>query len=305
MHVASLRRPGFTLVELLVVIAIIGVLVALLLPAVQAAREAARRTQCTNNLKQFGVAMLNHHATKKTFPPGSMRDIGGGKPNFRDPRVSPHTRLLPYLEEQALYDIVDWTYGWESDVHTVLRKTNVPGFACPSKDNNDAAYYYVGNQWKTGPGEYATHYVGVLGAKGLIPGSRDNYDVDNSTAQHGGFATNGILIRDRAISAAKVTDGLSKTFLMGEMAWDIGEFEAWMGGLSPGWQNSMTTKNVLHPLNSYKYDLQFNQLFINDTSFGSEHAGRGAHFLMGDGSVHFLSEDIQLDLLKSFASRAN
>ena len=298
-------RLAFTLVELLVVIAIIGILVALLLPAVQAAREAARRTQCTNNLKQFGVAMQNFHAAKTSFPPGSERDIPKGVPNFRDPRMSPHVRLLPYMENQPLYDRVDWTYSWEADVHTVLRQSNISGFACPSKENNDATYYYASNQWKVGSGEYATHYLGVMGAKGLIPGSTDKYKIDNSIPLHGGFATNGILIRDRAITAAKVTDGLSKTFLMGEMAWDIGEYEAWNGGLSPGWANSMTIKNVAHPLNSFKYDPALNQLLINDTSFGSEHAGRGAHFLMGDGSVHFLSEDIQLDTLKSFASRNN
>lgn len=297
------RARAFTLVELLVVIAIIGVLVALLLPAVQAAREAARRSQCTNNMKQFGLAMQNYHAAKNTFPPGSERDISKGTGNFRDPRVSPHVHLLPYMELQPLFDRVDWSYSWEADVHTVLRQSNVTGFACPSKEDNHANYYYVNNQWRVGPGEYASHYLGVMGAKGLIPGLRDQYEIDTSSGSHGGFATNGILIRDRAISASKITDGLSKTFLMGEMAWDIGEYEAWNGGLSPGWQNSMTTKNVAHPLNSYKFDRALNQLSINDTSFGSEHAGRGTHFLMADGSVHFVSEDIPLDGLKAHASR--
>jgi prepilin-type N-terminal cleavage/methylation domain-containing protein len=297
------RRTGFTLVELLVVIAIIGILIALLLPAVQAAREAARRAHCTNNLKQFGVAMQNHHAAKKSFPPGSTRDIARGPGNFRDPRVSPHVHLLPYMEGQTLYDKVDWTYSWEADVHAILRRSNVSGLACPSKENNDATYYYEASKWKLGPGEYATHYMGVMGAKGLIPGSRDQYEIDFSTSAHGDFATNGILIRDRAISASKITDGLSHTILMGELAWDVGEYEAWIGGLSPAWKNSMVTKNVVHPLNSYKFDPLLNQLSINDTSFGSEHAGRGTHFLMGDGSVHFISEDIKLDTLKALASR--
>src|ERR1043165_7475153 len=116
---APFRRRGFTLVELLVVIAIIGILVALLLPAVQAAREAARRTQCTNNMKQLGLAMQNYLSAKKTFPPGSMRDITGSTGNFRDPRVSPHLRLMPYMENQPLYDRFDWTYSWEADQNTV------------------------------------------------------------------------------------------------------------------------------------------------------------------------------------------
>jgi hypothetical protein len=207
------------------------------------------------------------------------------------------------MEGQTLYDLVDWSFSWEADVHTTLRQANIPGFACPTKEDNNATYYYQRNQWAVGPGEYATHYLGVMGAKGLLPGVRAQYEIDNSTGGHGGFATNGIMIRDRAIPSAKVLDGLSKTFLMGEMAWDIGEYEAWPGGLSPGWLNSMTIKNVAHPLNSYKFDRELNFLSINDTSFGSDHAARGAHFLMGDGSVHFVSEDIELNLLKSLASR--
>jgi len=99
---STIGIAGFTLVELLVVIAIIGALVALLLPAIQAAREAARRLQCQNNLKQIGVAAQNYLSANGTFPPGSMRDIPAGMGNYNDPRVSPHTLLLPYLEQQAI-----------------------------------------------------------------------------------------------------------------------------------------------------------------------------------------------------------
>ena len=87
-------------------IAIIGVLVALLLPAVQAAREAARRTQCNNNLKQFGLALHNYHGTHKEFPPGSDRDLSKGTPNFQDGRFSLHVRLLPFMEQQPLADLI-------------------------------------------------------------------------------------------------------------------------------------------------------------------------------------------------------
>lgn len=301
-------RTGFTLVELLVVIAIIGILVALLLPAVQSAREAARRAQCTNHLKQLGVAMHNYHSAHASFPPGSLRDLDRGTSNFADPRFSPHARLLPYLELQNLYDRLVWTKGWECDEHTPLRETLVPGFVCPSKETADTAYYYQRCQWVSAVStrETPTHYLGVMGAKGIVTGSRQYYrevsELQSPTA-HGGFATNGIMIRDRAIRAAKVVDGLSKTFLMGEMAWDIGEYEAWLGGLSPGWSNSMTIKNVAEPLNSYRFDRALNRQLINDTSFGSEHAGRGAHFLFADSSVHFVNDGVELALLKGFASR--
>jgi prepilin-type N-terminal cleavage/methylation domain-containing protein len=299
---------GFTLVELLVVIAIIGILVALLLPAIQAAREAARRAQCQNNLKQFGLALQSYHGSKRVFPPGSKRDISSGLMNFRDPRFSPHGRLLPYMEQPALYDQLEWDYGWEADVHRTVREANVAFFRCPSTPEAESAYYYRRNQWIAGPGEAITHYLGVMGAKGFIPSrGRTRYDFD-TRGGHGGFATNGIMFHldldEPAIAASRIEDGLSNTLIMGEMAWDIGEFEAWLGGLSPGWTNSMTTKNITYPLNSYRYDRDLNFLLINDTSFGSEHTARGAHFVMADASVHFLSEDIELDVLKSLASRS-
>jgi prepilin-type processing-associated H-X9-DG protein len=217
--------------------------------------------------------------------------------------MSVHVRLLPYMENQTLYDKIDWKSSWEADTNAFLRKTNVAGFACPSKDNNDATYYYVGNSSNTGPGEFTTHYDGVMGAKGTIPGSTASYDIDTSTMKHGDFATNGILIRDKAIGPKQITDGLSHTFLMGEVSWDMGEMEAWSGGLSPKWENSMVNRNIAYALNSYKFDPTLGQLFINDVSFGSQHAGRGAIFLLADGSVRFVAEDIALDTLKSLASR--
>jgi prepilin-type processing-associated H-X9-DG protein len=279
--------------------------VALLLPAVQAAREAARRMQCGNNLKQIGLAMQNYHSSHRVFPPAVVRNLPAGTSNFSDPRVSFHARLMPFMELQSFYDQINWQASWETDVHTPLRKLLIPDFVCPSRESADADYYYVANQWQSGPGEFATHYAGVMGAKGQIPGSTSLYEIDSANTQLGGFATNGITIRDRGISAKKISDGLSKTFIVGEMAWDIGEFEAWLGGLSPGWLNAMSSKNVANPLNSYKYDPAFGFNLINDTSFGSEHAGGGAHFAYADGSVHMITDEIDLVLLKANASRAN
>lgn len=305
----ELGRAGFTLVELLVVIAIIGVLVALLLPAVQAAREAARRTQCNNNLKQFGIGLHNYHSTFKQFPPGSERDLSKGTPNFEDGRFSVHVRLLGFMEQQPLADLIVKNRGWETNEHAPLRQAAIAQFVCPSRENRETAYYYENNQWIRADQtiEHPTHYMGVMGAKGFVvpidPAARATYTVDMSQGAHGGFATNGILIRDKPISSRRITDGLSNTLMMGEVSWEIGEYEAWPGGLSPAWSNALTAKNIAHPLNSYRFDRDLNALAINDTSFGSEHAGRGAHFLLGDGSVQFFNETVSLDVLKSMASR--
>src|SRR3954454_21844016 len=116
------RRHGFTLIELLVVIAIIGVLVALLLPAVQMAREAARRTQCTNNLKQMGIAMHNHHDTEGTFPYGA----------FNSPQSTWTFRVLPYLEQTAIFNALNMTKQWyQAENNTVVGMT-ISLFLCPS-----------------------------------------------------------------------------------------------------------------------------------------------------------------------------
>ena len=123
------RRPGFTLVELLVVIAIIGVLVALLLPAVQAAREAARRMQCTNNLKQMGLATQNYHSAKGNFPPGAL--IEG--PCCREPsKTGWPLEALPYMEMQNLYELLDPTVTIGHNNNQRLRESVAPGFSCPS-----------------------------------------------------------------------------------------------------------------------------------------------------------------------------
>lgn len=121
------RQRAFTLVELLVVIAIIGILVALLLPAIQAAREAARRSQCINNLKQFGIALQTYHSTKKSFPPGAL--LKGGNP--LNIYASACTSLLPYFEESALQNLYNQDKQWEDQDLTVTA-TPIPIFKCPS-----------------------------------------------------------------------------------------------------------------------------------------------------------------------------
>ncbi|HEV3341487.1 MAG TPA: DUF1559 domain-containing protein [Pirellulales bacterium] len=143
------RRPGFTLVELLAVIAIIGVLIALLLPAVQAAREAARRSQCQNNLKQIGLAVSEYESTFGRLPPGGFYPIGVVAPDG----YSVHARILPYLEEANSYQLLNLSLAATSQPQVVMQR--IPNYVCPSEVNDHAR---VGN-----PTRYPTTYAYNVG----------------------------------------------------------------------------------------------------------------------------------------------
>ena len=135
-HRAKSSSSGFTLVELLVVIAIIGILIALLLPAVQAAREAARRSQCTNNLKQFGLALHNYHDSFKTFPRYNHMGVESGASSFNTYTV--HIKILPYIEQQAMYDEIkdvsrNFYYDTNPQTDNYTADKRIAGFVCPSE----------------------------------------------------------------------------------------------------------------------------------------------------------------------------
>jgi prepilin-type N-terminal cleavage/methylation domain-containing protein/prepilin-type processing-associated H-X9-DG protein len=142
-------RRGFTLVELLVVIAIIGVLIALLLPAVQAAREAARKTECENHLKQIGLALLNYESTYRTLPPAYLADANG------KPMHSWRVLILPFLEEQALYQQYDFNEPWDGPHNSQLAGRISDVFHCPSSTDDPAQ----------------TSYVAVVGPQTVWPGT--------------------------------------------------------------------------------------------------------------------------------------
>jgi prepilin-type N-terminal cleavage/methylation domain-containing protein/prepilin-type processing-associated H-X9-DG protein len=214
------RRSAFTLVELLVVIAIIGVLVALLLPAIQAAREAARRAACTNNLKQFGIALANYHDTLKTFPAGgcvqTADDLdGGGKGIF----ASPHCMLLPYFEEEGLKGIYNSRRKWWYQDPTAVAKV-IPVFACPSSGGENPhwdklleAIWRAGGVWNDYRELGVTNYVfckGVTDAYCLAPGNKPPGPPVVTVRERGMFDFNW------AVNIRKVTDGASNTIALGE-----------------------------------------------------------------------------------------
>jgi prepilin-type N-terminal cleavage/methylation domain-containing protein len=184
------RRPGFTLVELLVVIAIIGILVALLLPAIQAAREAGRRTQCSNNLKQFVVALHTYHDTYVMFPAGR---------NSRD--ISTHAALLPFYEQAGLHTLVDYAVSWNHANNAVARSTSIKFFNCPSDPQKAVPTGYAGTSYRANQGS------GVLWGLPSTNPSNSNFGMPEP---------NGVFYENSYLPMASVTDGLSNTAAFSE-----------------------------------------------------------------------------------------
>ena len=314
------RLKGFTLVELLVVIAIIGVLVALLLPAVQAAREAARRSQCLNNLRQLSLGAHNHLDARKYFP-SSVNEYG----------ASYLVQLLPFVEEQSTYDLFDHKVAAGGVVNIPAWSRPLLLARCPSmNEDHETAVYPVGGTvaqsvLPTSTGfvdgdNLRSHYYGIAGARATAsnPCSGDAFYAavkGSCPGNGGGFSDNGIIYPESSLSARKVTDGTSKTLLIGESSWDWWTARAWAvgSGCSPNKMppNAHTladhsyaaygARNVAFPINTFTSKAGAGNL-RNDIAFGSNHAG-GAHFAAADGSAHFLTENIEIATFKALASR--
>lgn len=190
------KKAGFTLVELLVVIAIIGILIGLLLPAVQQAREAARRTTCQNNLRQLSLGVQNYHSTHKVLPYGNL----GGQ-TFNG--LSAHARLLPYMEQNQLSDKIDYTVGYDHVNNTFARMAQVSLFLCPT--DPDSLPATLGGR---------NNYVGNSGTNLLFGAPPSNPSDPNYGVQAG----NGVFVRDQLLSLANCADGTSNTALFCERA---------------------------------------------------------------------------------------
>jgi prepilin-type N-terminal cleavage/methylation domain-containing protein len=307
-------QAGFTLVELLVVIAIIGVLVALLLPAVQAAREAARRTQCENNMKQTCLAVLNYENARKRFPPSSPYDRNATPPLAQT--YSWRALVLPYHEEESLQSLIDFSVNWTDPRNLRAYGTPLPGYKCPSRSATEMVF---GGQPPDvsayAESTLAAHYYAIMG--GAIDCSTQlGYTVTGSCTgsagtQAGVSATNGIIYPRSKVRHRDITDGASKTFLIGEASWDLICLRTWICGSAAnssadwGW----AARNIANPMNTvsaggfdsagpYSYRL-------NSASLGSQHLGGGAFIVRADGSVDFVSENTNMNILLAGASRAN
>ncbi|NOY40456.1 MAG: DUF1559 domain-containing protein [Planctomycetes bacterium] len=281
---------GFTLVELLVVIAIIGVLVALLLPAVQAARDAARRVQCSNKLKQLGLALQNYESAHKLFPPGS---IGGGQHGL-------FSLILPYLEEGAIYGQIDLKGVTFDDPQ---RYTVISTYICPSYPFESATLPgSLPFPWLEGA--YTT-YQGVGGA---LNGTEQS----SLASGAGDLPDNGMFRWARPRRPSDITDGLSNTLAIGEFVHrdcpsngceePPGNVRPWiLGGTGeadshPG---SYASKVAEHPPNSNV--LRADGVGFNHLPMGSYHNGL-TQFVLADGSVRPINDDIQFDVYQALAT---
>jgi prepilin-type N-terminal cleavage/methylation domain-containing protein len=290
-------RRGFTLIELLVVIAIIGVLLALLLPAVQQAREAARRTECRNHLHQIGIALHSYHEQFRVFPPGSTNDVeqGGWIANPLDRHLhSWASLLLPNLDDGNLYDTIDYNVSSLHPNNRPAASTIVPTYRCPSFSGPD--YSSDPNYTRFGD-KYAIQNYVAMGAS----------DVGHIYGQNSGlFQPDGTIYPLSSNRARDVTDGLSNTILIAESREE--RMLVWIDGGTAAVvarrYDEFNSPTYAGPEISLNYRPYFE--YINPSSEwgpSSQHTG-GAFHLYGDGSVHFISDNISADVYVAAATRA-
>lgn len=290
-----LPRTAFTLVELLVVIAIIGVLVALLLPAIQAAREASRRASCSNNLKQIGVALHNYHDTLRRLPPGWMAyDPTNGQPHwFGVPGWGWAARTLPYLEQSALYEnLIRFDRPITDPVNAQARVALINTFRCPSDIGRDTFVLQGGGPF-VGSGGFAPidlatgNYIGAFGT----------VDFHLVCVPPSPCEGNGTFFLERGVNFSEILDGLSHTLMVGERSSKLAP-STWVGVVTGGEHAPARICGVAsYPPNSTATPVQY---FHN---FSSLHPA-GTNFLAADGSVRLVAETIAEEVYHALCTRA-
>ncbi|MDR2439770.1 MAG: DUF1559 domain-containing protein [Planctomycetaceae bacterium] len=328
----SVLTRAFTLVELLVVIAIIGVLIALLLPAVQAAREAARRMQCTNHLKQLVIAAHNYHDTMKKLPPGWIYWVGTPESGDSRPWWGWGTFILPYMENTALFDALN---PRERMLQTICRgnsltgttdtlttddrrllQTIIPTFRCPSDSgnalNDDTCHF--GNTTKT---VYLTKENNPI-AKANYAACMGESNLDSAATWTGSNDNNGVFYANSSMPMSAIEDGTSNVVFMGEVCTEIGDVKffatTWVGVGNPGCTgdgsqgvgNPDNDMGIYRTVRRMKFDILINtNRPVNyNKAYSSLHPG-GANFGIGDGSVHFLAETINTDVYDLLGRRSS
>jgi prepilin-type N-terminal cleavage/methylation domain-containing protein/prepilin-type processing-associated H-X9-DG protein len=311
-------RSGFTLIELLVVIAIIGVLIGLLLPAVQKVRDAAGRMKCTNNLKQIGLALHGYHDAMNRFPPGYV-DGNTGPDSTPDNDVGPGwgwaAFLLPYLEQGNVYNQINFNQQVGAGTNVAVSQLALAIFQCPADPYQQTFPVYDSNF--TSPIATLAHgnYVGCNGWEECFNGASGNPQGGVGTdGLAGGFGQAGVGLfwRNSRTRMADVIDGLSNTIVVGERSGNHAP-STWTGavpgGRCPAWMATQPPAVYAPPPGPAYDNADFGEALVlahcnathlpsadfpifDPDTFYSMHTGPGANFLFGDGSVHFLSSGI-------------
>ncbi len=302
-------RRGFTLIELLVVIAIIAVLIALLLPAVQSAREAARRIQCVNNLKQIGLGLHNYHDLHNTFPPGYVsryRQDGGDAGTAEDdfgPGWAWASMILPQVEQGTIYGAINFslTVGHADNKTAAIARLN--SYLCPSDVTPQTVPVRDQNNAITVDQVGTSNYVGIFGTGeiGDAPGRG-----------------NGIFFRNSRIGIRDVIDGTSQTFMVGERSHNL-SYVTWTARYVGGYlfrtssieggtdqfaadaEEAFTM--ILSPIGEEDPPRTPNNPRAHVEDIWSRHPG-GVNFVFGDGSVRFIKNQINHDVFVRLATRA-
>jgi prepilin-type N-terminal cleavage/methylation domain-containing protein/prepilin-type processing-associated H-X9-DG protein len=285
-HNKPIRRSpaGFTLIELLVVIAIIAILIALLLPAVQQAREAARRTQCRNNLMQLGLALHNYDMSFEMLPPGTVNATGPIENVPSGYHMSWVVQLLPMMEQSHMFRTVDFSVSAYDEANAPVRSSQIATLSCPSDYKPNYSIDQVGNV-------VASNYAASFGG--------DDASINDSN--------NGLLFLNSSMTFGQISDGATNTIMVGEKinprdTSDLG----WMSGTSATLRNTGVAVNQGWDVVKY-----FTPTMTTPTTapnatatggFSSLHFG-GANFLLADGSVRSISERIDTKLYSYLGNR--
>lgn len=293
-----MRRRGFTLIELLVVIAIIAVLIALLLPAVQQAREAARRTQCKNNMKQLGLAMHNYHDTFRVFPPGWIAVDPATNAQSAHEGLSGFgwgTMLLPQIDQTPLYNQLNLNLAINDPVNQPLIKTILPAFVCPS-DIAPKQTWEIEEEGSPGTvlAELATaNYIAAFGTEELH--GCENAPGTAPVSAQGQCIGDGTMYHNSRIGVRDITDGTSSTIFIGERKTkpQDGWWSTWSGMVPEGEE---AFQRILGSLDHVP-----NHPSSHLDDFSSYHVG-GSQFLLADGHVRFVSENIDSQLYRALGT---
>ena len=301
------RRRGFTLIELLVVIAIIAVLVAILLPAVQQAREAARASQCKNNLKQIALAIHNYEASHRVYPPSSTGAVGTGAwawsseaASARDPNLHLHSfagLILSELDQQGLYNQINFEISALSTTNFPAAAKTIPAYRCPSFSGTgfSASNFYT-DAAKLNNKNFAIRNYAALGSTTVVGLSSSG-------------TSEGVMAPRSKVTFADIIDGTSNTLLVCETK--DPDATVWIDGscasIAGHWfdpTKAPTYKSLGNSINKDGYFIYNPSVITQRWGPSSNHVG-GANHALCDGTVHFISENISADVYDALITRNN